>query len=451
MRNLLRLLGRRPAKINHSLKTHIRSLRHSESHMYSWTPRLCRITWRRHWPCRSSATSSSSRARFHCASSLDPYCLTAHVLFPQSPVMQLARMPGGQSDTRAAKRRTELLAAIDTLSSHMQTTFTALSTALARRKVGDGSMGSAHIAFVLGPSVGAARARIVYAVDGLEVKVWGERDDLPGPSARPLAEKKDQIGEDVSDDDDESEEEESDEVSEEDEEESEGEFEDAEASDEDVSEPPASRSPSPSPTPPTSHSHASSPTRDLAENIAPVPAPRRANTYPPTPAPAPTQTYAEEQQALRTAERLLSRTLSNACADDSGGMSSELGTYKSFPPASPQLTHRAPPAPTQTHVLLRAPRRFAHPAWIPRQNLTRSLEGMLQAFLADACARDGAQPGKKGPSRGVKTEGVWVGRRSSSVVESVRLDGDGDGEDIDEEDEMIWWVWDGKIVGFADW
>ena len=76
---------------------------------------------------------------------------------------------------------------------------------------------------------------------------------------------------------------------------------------------------------------------------------------------------------------------------------------------------------------------------------------MLQAFLNDACTGNAAQPGKKGPSRGVKTEGVWVGCRSSSVVEGVRLDGGGDGEEIDEEDEMIWWVWDGKIVGFADW
>ena len=237
--------------------------------------------------------------------------------------MQLACMPSGHSDTRAAKRRTELLAAIDTLSSHMQTTFTALSTALARRKMSDLATGAAHLAFVLGPSVGAARARIVYAVDGLEVKVWGERDDLLVPSRRPHAEGKSEDG--AKSDEGDSEEEES-EVSGEDEDELDDEFEDLEVSTEDAPEPPASRSPSPSPTPPTSHSHASSPTRDLAENIAPVPAPRRAHTYPPASAPAPAQSYAEEQQALRTAERLLSRTLANACADDSGGMSSELGT-----------------------------------------------------------------------------------------------------------------------------
>lgn len=101
--------------------------------------------------------------------------------------------------------------------------------------------------------------------------------------------------------------------------------------------------------------------------------------------------------------------------------------------------------------MLRAPRRFTHPAWIPRQNLTRSLDGMLQAFLDEACARDAAKTGKKGLSKGVKTEGVWVGCRGSGVSDSVRIGEGAEGEEIEEEDEMIWWVWDGKIVGFADW
>ncbi|KAI0730005.1 hypothetical protein C8Q72DRAFT_274145 [Fomitopsis betulina] len=367
--------------------------------------------------------------------------LLGHVLFLKSqvpfPVMQLVRMPSSQSDSRAAKRRAELLAAIDTLSSHMRTTFTALSTALALRKTGeDGAVppptGTAHLAFVLGPSVGAARARIIYAVDGLEVKVWGARDDLPSLSRCPRPEG---VGEDRSSEEGEDEDRSSEEGRHE---ESESDSEDSETSNDsgagdDAPEPPVSRSPSPSPTPPASRSHAPSPTRGLAENIAPPPAPRRANTYPTTAPAAPTQSYAEEQQTLRGAERLLSRTLANACAEDSGGMSSEL-------------------APTQTHVLLRAPRRFAHPAWIPRQNLTRSLEGMLQSFLDDACARDdAAQVRKKGPSRGVKTEGVWIGCQCADVGETVQLGGHGDADDEDEEDEMIWWVWDGKIVGFADW
>lgn len=77
---------------------------------------------------------------------------------------------------------------------------------------------------------------------------------------------------------------------------------------------------------------------------------------------------------------------------------------------------------------------------------------MLQSFLDDACARDdAAQVRKKGPSRGVKTEGVWIGCQCADVGETVQLGGHGDADDEDEEDEMIWWVWDGKIVGFADW
>ena len=37
--------------------------------------------------------------------------------------------------------------------------------------------GRAYLAYVLGPSVNAARAKVVFAVDGLEVKVWGTRED----------------------------------------------------------------------------------------------------------------------------------------------------------------------------------------------------------------------------------------------------------------------------------
>ncbi|KAH9916820.1 uncharacterized protein B0H18DRAFT_1037342 [Fomitopsis serialis] len=340
-----------------------------------------------------------------------------------SPVVQLARMPGGRSDTRAAKRRNDLLATIDTLESHMHTTFTALSTALARRKSRDEdvalpSTGTAHLAFVLGPSVGAARARIVYTVNGLEVKVWGERDDIPGPSRHPRAEEPD------ADDSEEQEEAEDDS----DEQSESGDEEGSDVSDEESpSGPPSSRSPSPSPPASRSQSHTSSPTRELSENVAPPPAPRRASASPP--GQVSSQTYAEEQQSLRIAERLLSRTLANACAEDGGGMSSELASLILCP------------SPTQTHILLRAPRRFAHPAWIPRQNLTRSLEGTLQSSSM-------MRTKKKGLARGAKTEGVWVGCSSSNLAAGMQLGSD---VDEDEADEMIWWVWDGKIVGFSDW
>ena len=104
------------------------------------------------------------------------------------------------------------------------------------------------------------------------------------------------------------------------------------------------------------------------------------------------------------------------------------------------------------HVLLRAPRGFAHPAWTPRQNLTRTLEGQLKAFLDDAVvpvAPDGVQTERKKRQRlGVRTEGVWVSCAGREVELPQEI---GTGEEVSEEDEMIWWVWDGKIVGFSEW
>ena len=47
--------------------------------------------------------------------------------------------------------------------------------------------------------------------------------------------------------------------------------------------------------------------------------------------------------------------------------------------------------------------------------------------------------------RGVRTEGVWVGRVGREVAGV-----DADAQE-DEEDEMIWWAWDGRIAGFSDW
>ena len=43
-----------------------------------------------------------------------------------------------------------------------------------------------YLAIVLGPSVSSAKARVMFAVDGLEVKVWGVRDDVvsSGPPRR---------------------------------------------------------------------------------------------------------------------------------------------------------------------------------------------------------------------------------------------------------------------------
>lgn len=116
-------------------------------------------------------------------------------------------------------------------------------------------------------------------------------------------------------------------------------------------------------------------------------------------------------------------------------------------------TLRRSVAPTQTHVLLRAPRCFSHPAWTPRQNLTRTLESQLQAFLDDivddSTADASADAPKKKPQRfGVKTEGVWISCAGGSREAREDLSQNASER---EEDEMIWWAWDGKIVGFNDW
>jgi hypothetical protein len=259
---------------------------------------------------------------------------------------------------------------------------------------------------------------VVFAVDGLEVKVWGERDD--------------QEVDGLSEEDSDSDESEDDSSSEEEGDQESSSDEGAEGSNTNSSERPPS-------SPPISSTPSSRPHRNAV--ISPVPS------------------YAEEQQAFRAAERLLSRTL--ATADSEGhSMASEMGTsvyillsHVHFLIVT-DYTHYSAPAPTQTHILLRAPRRFVHPAWIPRQNMCITLDGMLREFLEasgvleDQNRRD-EKPKKKRAGAGV--EGIWVGCRGE--------DGDalsrasyvyGEGAET-ENDEMIWWSWDGKIVGFADW
>ena len=189
--------------------------------------------------------------------------------------------------SRAVKSRTELLASFDTLASHLSTTFTALSTAFARavnrlggvKERGEGDQGGgtarAYLAILVGPSVGSAKAKVVFAVDGLEVKVWGEREGGEEEGGE-------EEGGEV--DEDEEEEEGEEEEGEEDEEEQDEEQDD-EGKDE-ATPPPLSPSPSPSP--------------------------------------EPYMTHTQQQQTLLNAERLLSRTLANADAHGYG-LNSDLG------------------------------------------------------------------------------------------------------------------------------
>ncbi|TFK88354.1 hypothetical protein K466DRAFT_575407 [Polyporus arcularius HHB13444] len=447
--------------------------------------------------------------------------LLNHTLFLKNqvpfPVAQLSRMPGGKSNPKVAKKREELLANLDTLASHLQTTFVALSTAHARCKsaytqspsfsrttdenedpegelrhvtsVKEGRRGTAHLMFVLGTSVGAARARILLTIDGLEVKVWGARADDPASQSKENSTKSEDEDSDEEDSDSGKEDSDSDAESDESEtgsDEDGSEAEDNTSGDEDTVEdeesdsesgPPSSRSPTPES--PLARSRAPSPESIPSTPVLPrslpaqqaftfshplpsaaaairAPEPLSVSAPPrlpllqtqspqarPSASPNAAQSnqvsHAEEQQALRAAERLLSRTLINAWADGEGDMATEL-------------------APTQTHIYLRAPRRFVHPAWAARQNLTRSLDGVLDAFLEDAGAVSAPAGAKKAKSRGVRTEGAWIGCRGGSAfadkptrsVAEGEETGPGESEE-DEGDEEIWWAWEGKIVGFADW
>ncbi|KAI5983434.1 hypothetical protein F5J12DRAFT_137315 [Pisolithus orientalis] len=162
---------------------------------------------------------------------------------------------------------------------------------------------------------------------------------------------------------------------------------------------------------------------------------------------------------LRTAERLLSFTLARACAEDVQGQ----GIAAKLPP-------------TNIHTLIRAPRRFAHPAWIPRQPFSPALDGFLDAFLDTSAdskepktppTTTGTTAGKQRDRKGnVWVEGIWARARGSGSEYQPRAPGgvkgiESEGQsatdredadaDVDEQDELIWWGWDGKLTGFTDW
>ncbi|KAF6743553.1 hypothetical protein DFP72DRAFT_1177898 [Ephemerocybe angulata] len=376
----------------------------------------------------------------------------------------------------------------------------------------------AYLAVVLGPSLGTAKSRTFMAVDGFEAREWGMRegdDENKGGREEEEEEESDEevfVVEDESESesesdstDSESEEEEEEEEAyesaeepEESEDELEAQEEDAGDHDESLSsehiigtnqpplstlkpliEHPAQSTPqspqilrdnvdsnpqSPLPPLPKSPAHeirtpstpadAQFPVQSLqngnsnSKSAPPsplrpkmIPPPSRATSQPPPP---PTS-YAEDQRFLQNSERLLARVLATADAEGYG-FASEL-------------------APTQTHILLRAPRRFAHPSWIPRQNISASLESSLEAFLEKSKAPPPLPPALPDQSTGKSlsaaaakekkekkkmrlkqqlSEGVWVTAKAGlKIPESVRAER--------EEDEMIWWSWDGKIVGFSDW
>ncbi|TRM68718.1 hypothetical protein BD626DRAFT_394119 [Schizophyllum amplum] len=305
--------------------------------------------------------------------------LLGHVLFLKGqipfPVGQLPRLRG-KSNPRAMKLRLAFMDAFDVLTSHFDSSFSALSTAFARYGSTESTPLSelrkpkrprrAYLALLVGPSVGTAKAKVILGLDGLQTKVWGLRDDEEDDDD-------DEEGEEQADGDDD------DSAEEPDESESEEEDDDEDEGDENEGHPPAPASPPPS------------------------------------------YAHSQTQQVLQKADRLLSRALAGSDA-----LSTEL-------------------APTQTHILMRAPRRFSHPAWLPQQNVTGALENTLSEFLVESGVSPAPTDTKKKPKKGSKVEGVWVAARTGLTPDYVEPSGG------TEDDDMIWYAWDGKLVGFSDW
>jgi hypothetical protein len=75
------------------------------------------------------------------------------------------------------------LSSFDTILSHLETTSSALSTALARsRSRDDFPLAQAYLSFLVGPGIRTAKARVILGIDGLEKRVWGSRVDSCSPS-----------------------------------------------------------------------------------------------------------------------------------------------------------------------------------------------------------------------------------------------------------------------------
>jgi len=211
-----------------------------------------------------------------------------------------------------------LLASFDTISSHFDTTFTALSTAFARCSSSSiSATPQAHLAFLIGPSLTSAKAKIILGVDGLHLSIWGSRTSNP--------ENEDGDSEDESEEEDheDSEHENGDyevpEDSEDDENDDENDdYEDEyDASDDELeNEQDGSEERDEGDETDDHDEDVNSGIERIADTAGNAVAPQ----------PALHRSYAEEQKFLQTADRLLSRTLAAADADGHGILS-EMGLY----------------------------------------------------------------------------------------------------------------------------
>ncbi|VDB95406.1 unnamed protein product [Peniophora sp. CBMAI 1063] len=434
--------------------------------------------------------------------------MLGHVLFLKGqiplPAAQLARLPQPLNATKA-KKRTDMLNALDTLNSHLRTTFQALAVALAQRGAGNGDGGDvqhkdrensvvrevgvagrgkenvglemgakeggavivdkgmaqekageecadgealedAQLVFAVGPTPGAPKARVVFAIRGLALDAHMDKDEIEECVDRSDEESEDDDGDEDSDEEDGDEDGDEGDASEDDLDQPTSRAPSPPSSQPLIDTPPAPPPPKASFTPFTIPTDTVSPSARLPLSNKPLPmstrpplsttnsagslsafsssAPPRLNRKPLAQIsqrigqPRNAMKHAESQIAMRAAERALGKTLAEDGRLAAGG---EI-------------------APTHTHILIRAPRRFSHPAWRPRAPLGSALDACVAEALSPAHT---ASKGKKK----TKAEGVLIQCMGSSEAEDVSRVKKAQNED----DEMIWWLWDGKLRGFADW
>ena len=206
---------------------------------------------------------------------------------------------------KADKSRLELLNTLDILASHLDTTFTALSTAYARcLPATTTALRPTYLAILIGPSISTARAKVIFGVDGMEEKVWGMRDDGDEEESE-----EDEAEESEGDDD---EDEDGGEDDDDDDDENEDENEDG-----DEGGPPDSD---------TDSDEEDDPQSEVNRLPQQLESTKPSQVY----AAAHPQSYAELQALLHRADRLFSNTLARA-EGEGRGMSSELGGSYSSP------------------------------------------------------------------------------------------------------------------------
>lgn len=321
-----------------------------------------------------------------------------------SPVAQLGRLPI-PPDSKSSKKRIDLLDAIDTLSCHLYSTFSALSSSLALNSLKyphKSGHAQVHLLILLGPSLFGPRSRLLLTIDGLTVQAWNY-----GTDGEALSHCKD---------------------------ENQCNGRNAGGRPDRVRTTDQVRSPLSSiPLPATNVLHKKNPTSPERTSLDST-----KSSGPPSPSDKSLVGYSGEQQALSAAERLLSRSLATACAEDGATLNVELGPNPSSTLKCSSLNADLMLEPTQMHVLIQAPRRFHHPAWVPRQNMSPGLDLVLGGV------RGHEEVAMKGRTS-VKTDGVII-RCDYAKVSEVMSDNPGSVE----ADDLIWWSWEGKIVGFGD-